>query len=381
MILDSRYTIGKKLLRIIAFLILLQIGAFKTFCQDILIAPAKKSGTWGYIDKSGNWIVSPQFLAAKKFDHNLGEVIYYEPEVDDYRTKFITIKNETSFRLPELNYSEFSEGHLAYKEGNLYGFIDSTGTKVIPAQFKFCSPFRSGKAAVMFKSGKMGYINYAKQLLISPRYDTAFDFRDKFAVVGKKDIISREWKYGVIDQYGNILVPFIYDWITNFSEGKAFGNKGGVIERNLLKGGQWVIINLADEIISDLSDTTLYVSVDNSKSQPWLEFHEGVAWFPGKVNEKQLFGLIDSNGKWILSPKYQVVSSISEGLAGVFDNKMGYVNLTGKLVVPCLFDVVSDFHYGMAKVKIGQNYGFIDKNGKLVIPAELEDAGDFVMIK
>lgn len=346
-----------------------------------LIAPAKKEGKWGYIDQKGNWIIFPEYLAAKDFDHNLGEVIYYDSEGDDYRTKFINLSNETVFRLPELNYSAFSEGYLAYKEADLFGYMDSTGKKVIPAQFNYCSSFSRGLAAVVFRTGKTGFINTAKQLLIAPRYDTAFDFHGNFAVVGKKDKATKVWKYGVIDQYGNIIIPFIYEWITNFSEKKAFANSGGKIKEHLITGGSWKILDLKTINTIDLEDTTLIVEIDNHKALPWLRFSEGISWFPQRVGNKIVMRLLDTKGKWVSDKQYHVVNAISEGLAGVFEGKMGFVDLKGKLVIPCKFGAVGDFHEGLAKVKIGNKFGFVNHNGDIVIQTIFEDAGDFVKIK
>jgi hypothetical protein len=361
-------------------LLLLCFFHLDIFCQTML-APAKKDGMWGYINKKGEWVIQPQYLAAKKFESEIGEVTYYDEKSEKYKTKFINKLNSTVFELPELNYAIFSEGFLPYKDGELYGYIDSTGAKVIPAQFKHCSEFSNKKAAVVFKSGKTGYINHNRQLFISPRYDTAFDFHGGFAVVGKRDLVAQKIKYGVIDQYGNLLVPYRYSWINNFSEGKAFANLNGTLDNSLIKGGKWQILDLGNERTIDLADSTLMVVVNNKKKQPWLEFNQGVCWFPGWDNGKIKMGLMDAEGNWIQKPEYNVVAFIREGKAGVFKTKMGFVDTSGTLVIPYTFDIVGDFFHGIAKVKSGKLYGFINEKGEFVISPQFEDAGDFVIIK
>lgn len=363
-------------------IILISISHYNVIGQDsVYMAPAKKKGLWGYIDKTGTWVIEPQYLSAKRFESNLGEVVYYDEEEDNYKTKFIDKNNHTIFQLPERNYSAFSEGFLAYKEGNLFGFIDSTGEKVIPAQFYHCSAFRNQKAVVEFRSGKSGYINHAKQLFISPRYDTAFDFHGNFAVVGKKDRISGVMKYGVIDQYGNLLIPFVYDWISNFGESKAFANTGGEIDNHLIRKGKWFILDLEREKTIPLNDSTLIVEIDNTKELPWLRFEDEASWFPGWKNGKIMMGLINNEGKWIKTPQYQVVNFISEGMAGVFNHKMGFIDKTGEVKVPFQFEVVGNFKNGLAKAKSGTLFGYINKNGEFVIEPLFEDAGDFILIR
>ena len=58
----------------------------------------------------------------------------------------------------------------------------------------------------------------------------------------------------------------------------------------------------------------------------------------------------------------------SEGLVGVKDehNKWGYIDTTGKLVIPCQWENASDFRNGIASVwKRGKCF-HIDKTGKIV---------------
>ena len=45
----------------------------------------------------------------------------------------------------------------------------------------------------------------------------------------------------------------------------------------------------------------------------------------------------------------------------------GYVDRTGKVVIPAQFAEGRDFADGMAAVKIKDNWGYIDRTGKVVI--------------
>ena len=78
---------------------------------------------------------------------------------------------------------------------------------------------------------------------------------------------------------------------------------------------------------------------------------------------------------------YDSACDFSEGLAGVCrDGKWGFIDTSGREVVPCKYDAIDDFHEGMARVNVGgrwrydeaidENYisggrfGFIDKTGR-----------------
>jgi hypothetical protein len=50
------------------------------------------------------------------------------------------------------------------------------------------------------------------------------------------------------------------------------------------------------------------------------------------------------------------------------DNKWGYIDKTGRLIIPFKFDGADDFSEGLAAVEIKEKTGYIDKTGKFLIP-------------
>ncbi|MCA9558410.1 MAG: WG repeat-containing protein, partial [Myxococcales bacterium] len=70
------------------------------------------------------------------------------------------------------------------------------------------------------------------------------------------------------------------------------------------------------------------------------------------------------------------------------DGRAGFMDRTGKVVIPAVYDEVSAFSEGLARVKVGMTktssgaltggtYGYIDRTGKVVIPPRFEYARDF----
>jgi hypothetical protein len=60
------------------------------------------------------------------------------------------------------------------------------------------------------------------------------------------------------------------------------------------------------------------------------------------------------------------------------DGKYGYIDKTGKVVIPGKWELAANFSEGLAAVKDDNGkYGYIDKMGKLIIPCKWEDAGFF----
>lgn len=88
-------------------------------------------------------------------------------------------------------------------------------------------------------------------------------------------------------------------------------------------------------------------------------------------NEKT--GFINYDGMLIIPCKYLAVEPFSEGLSCVSkDSLFGFIDVTGKTVIPFYYKSAHSFQNDRAAVLINNKYGFIDKTGKVVIPARFE---------
>jgi hypothetical protein len=98
--------------------------------------------------------------------------------------------------------------------------------------------------------------------------------------------------------------------------------------------------------------------------------------FYSSVNDK--YGYKDSHGEVVLTPKYDFAWSFKEGMSPVkINGKYGYVNEKGVEVISPKFDHAGMFSDGLSVVKLVDKYGFIDKTGKLVVPAIYDRADNF----
>jgi len=76
--------------------------------------------------------------------------------------------------------------------------------------------------------------------------------------------------------------------------------------------------------------------------------------------------------------EYKDIGDFSEGLAYVWkDEKAGYINKSGELVIPCVYDSAYPFFNGLARVLIDEKESYIDKFGKNIITIEYDEVGDF----
>src|SRR6218665_591129 len=86
--------------------------------------------------------------------------------------------------------------------------------------------------------------------------------------------------------------------------------------------------------------------------------------------------------EWVREPKFELenVNNFKNGISVVLtkEKKFNLVALNGNIAeLKYRFNDVSDFSNGLSRVKIGHKYGFINESGFLVIPAIYDDAGFF----
>jgi len=204
-----------------------------------------------------------------------------------------------------LDVKDFKEGLAPFRSATkLFGFIDSKGVIVIPAQFTSVGYFSNGLAWAKTAAKKVGFIDKSGKWAIHAKYDMVKEFDPS----SKRALAS---------------IGEIYCFLTpNGEEIKVEG---------ATKLGQ---------------------------------FENGYA-YAFKVKS---VGFVDPSGKWITDAKYTKVHGFSDGLARVqIGAKWGYINTKGEEVISPSFDDVEDFKNGFAAVKQGTQWGLINKKGEFVI--------------
>ena len=104
--------------------------------------------------------------------------------------------------------------------------------------------------------------------------------------------------------------------------------------------------------------------------------------FPISENDK--WGYANEKGEVVIRPQFESASDFKNGLAAIqvidkvgYKNKYGYINKFGKMVVEPQYDDAGDFFEGLAVVSKDYRWGFIDETGKEIIPLQFIEALDF----
>lgn len=173
-----------------------------------------QGGKFGYIDKTGKVVITPQFFVAQDFAEGLAAVRVEETNESMYgyidRTGHIVIAPRFHQAGP------FSEGLAAVETsarvvGNqvadiAWGYVDKTGAIRIPDKYDFAGEFSEGLARVANKLGEsMGYIDHNGKVIIPLKYNQAWDFSEGLGVVCSDKCVY-------IDRSGAVVLNGVRAW-------------------------------------------------------------------------------------------------------------------------------------------------------------------------
>ncbi len=270
----------------------------------------------------------------------------------------------SSLRHPKiLNVGDFSDGLAKFlvdtRPGSrrlfpAYGFMDETGAIVIPARGWRVENFQEGRALV--RGEQYGYIDRTGAFVIPPRFALAYPFHEGLALA----CVERE-KCGYIDRDGQTIVPFIYYGGTHFSEGLAH-----VYQKEKPVG----FIDRAGKIT---------IRTDSREYHANGMFSEGLA----SVRAGNKLGYIDRTGRLVIPAEFDEAREFSEGKALVSkDGAWGFIDRAGRVVVPLKYAYASSFSEGLAAVTTSRDrtvpgWGYIDHAGRVRIPTRFDFAAPF----
>ncbi|MBS0011931.1 MAG: WG repeat-containing protein [Bacteroidales bacterium] len=256
------------------------------------------------------------------------------------------------------------------------GFIDETGRWKIKPVYREVTGFYNGLAAVRSED-KWAYIDNQGNYIIAPEFDDAAPFFNRhFAAVTKGQ------KKSYINRHGNIISDKARE-MTIFNEGLAvfrMDGKYGFINKNheweilpaydqawpfrnglakVRKRGQWIYVNRQGEEIYD-------IPLDYAGYE-----REGLLF---KKNRDQLWGLVNADEDWLITPVFEDIKNFSEGLAPVkINDRWGYINREGDIIIEPAYDDAFVFAHGLGCIEKNGRYGCGNTSGQMVINPDFDE--------
>lgn len=216
------------------------------------LAAVKSGGKYGFIDTSGALIITPKYDWATSFKDGLARVALADPagvSLPDVPGNFIPITPafhgtfgvidksgnyvvEPVNRAPLLHFDnmqfDYHEGLAMLEVNGKYGFMDLAGNIAVQPEYENAWYFSHGLARVN-KNGKCGYINQSGEMVIALQFVFGWGYSEGLAAVqlrvsfrdqktGKK--VSR-LRWGYIDTLGNMVIPPQFSSASEFHDGLA----------------------------------------------------------------------------------------------------------------------------------------------------------------
>ena len=313
--------------------------------QNILLPLKNSEDKYGFIDTTGAWIIAPQFDDALAFSEGFASVC----------------KNDSCF------------------------YINKEGQKISTYYFEETESYKNG-VAIVKKDNLYFLINRSGQF-ISKGYQDINESSDNLFVCKSNN------NYGAINAKGEIIIPFTYSKLGNFTNNFAYylSTKYGLVDiyNNALQA-QW-------DWISDVDTNSIVV-----------------------VKKKNQFGLMTINEQLILPVEYDYISPNQNEIYLVVKNNLyGFYNAKEKCFVTAVdydynpafpvsyytngkyFKLIQDdevalvdangrysINFGtytnlffakcdVIRIQKNNKYGFVDRKLKAVTGVEFEQAQDF----
>ena len=286
-----------------------------------------QGGKCGFIDKTGRVIIPLEYDNATAFSEGLAIVEKNKKQfiIDTSGAVVATLSayygNEKNTHGSSNAIRPFSNGLAAVRIDDRWGYIDRTGTEVIPVgKYEFGRRDFSEEltiAGIRVDSGNgrfytnFGFVDKTGEVVIPFDYYWLGSFSDGLATALYSDE-NYIMKYGVINKAGEAIIPFEYDYIGEFSEGLASFEKDGKL--GYMDETENIVISLEIE------------PTDTWGSSQLAPFSEGLAV------------VYDGNR---IDPNSAIMSPQSTAKYGVIDK-------TGKVVIPFEYDYISNFNNGFA---------------------------------
>ena len=345
--------------------------AYEVGERDAIINVYRMYAKYGYIDKSGDFVIEPRFISYV----NMNEIGDVTNDMDDCSNALY----RNSFR----NKRAMFYDTLTWKNG----YIDTKGYIVIPPKFYYSEPFSEGLAIV-------------RDAVAEPLY------------TNKACITPSKLRCAYLDTLGNAVTEFKYESLTRFGSGRGIGSYKKIKRENVDIADTTIVwetysiprflINRDGKVIKELNFNYDYygfsrggisVASDGFFMRSFIG-KENISYYyidikgnflePLKgLSEYQLDSLSRCDDIMQVLPDNANIAAatyFNEGFAGISPDKKHWFVLDKYLLIhgygdESIFDGFQAFNNGLAAVKKNGKWGFINRKIKEQIPCKYDSCG------
>lgn len=242
------------------------------------------------------------------------------------------------------------------KENDKLGLSDITGKVMVPCEYDWLYPDIQNGLFVVGNNNKKGLYDSNQGLVVPCEYDRiitgGYDKSTSFSV-------RKDGKYGYINRKGEIIIPLRFSSVSRFPD-----QTSGLV------------------VASSGDYCAIYDQYGNNivpyRQATQCDFSEGMSvGYYGKSHNIQYF-IMDRYGKETRLPDVEYIDGFMmcrfrSGRLPVMnkDNKWGYIDTQGKLLVPYIYDEVEEYYGDCARVATHHDdgtvtYKYLDVDGNVL---------------
>ncbi len=331
-------------------------------------AHVRQGEKWGIIDTTGKIIVPIQYEEYRSMDEHKDRFSVKKDGkvgvIDAHQKVIIPFDYDNILVLDSVIVVTVGQ----YDINEKHGLMDVNGQPLTPVKYE---KFRENiDRTITFKIREKEEVFDAKgQRFFESRMST-----DEGTL--PSGVTIRNGKAGLLDASGQVILPFEYDFISEFTDGFAVvyanekvgyvNSKGVVVVKPFYELPGSIIFGGYAKVQLG----TLFGFIDSTGQVVLPIKYEALGWFfsdimPAKENGQWHY--IDTKGT-VLSKKYDKAEDFESKYAQVgLKNKKGVVDRSGKEIVPPIYDFVAPLKECII-AKRGEKFGLLDTLGQEKVP-------------
>ena len=280
---------------------------------------------------------------------------------------------------------------LTVQKNTSFGVYDLDGNCVIPIDYddiivggEYINAFKGENTVIFDKNGNTVNTTNSSKEKVSDNYSIIIDNNNNYNIVDKSDnvllkdeysyleyfkddlfIATNDSKTGLIKANGEIVVPLQYNTIQNVDGANC-------LQATLMDTNKTLVINSQGKVQEGLENASFikeekyvkilsssdvkYYTLDGNETT-YKELFPENALYAVKQNDK--WGFKNSEGKIVVNCEYDFVSEQKGNYAGIKkDGKWGIIDITGKIIKEPTYEIsFNDVNFLGEYYEIGTNVG------------------------
>ena len=377
------------------------------------LAPAVKNKKQGFINRKGETVIPFEYSYSSRVSY------FYEPGIAVLKKngKYGVIDTKNNIIIPfiydEIDFGWKSSVVIAWKQGkwatfstdgkqlsdfNDYEIIEGVGLSHLPADRKnlpILVTTKEDKNSLSKLKNEIGYMNATKkdktfmQAQAGLKYAYLdnnkniivpfgeYDYADVFGL-GRKAIVANKGKYGIIDEYGKLVLPLEYDFVERPSLYGSYAvyfvatkqNTVTLFDENINIIPRTGIVSYLDRdgslFVTNKENKLGRIDYTGKQTIPFLYdtlYAEGRSGYIAKKGG--FYGFISQNNEIIQPFQYKHIYAVSGNMAYVDkNNKVGIFSKDGNIMIPFEYDAIHDTYYNQSLPNTKYTY-IVEKDGKI----------------